>query len=260
MFQQNKDYGLERLHALWTLEGLRAVDREVLKISLNDKDSRVKIAAIRIGETFLKKGDQEIFEFLKTLANDPDPEVAQQLILSLRIRHDDTKALVKKIEQKFPDNELIKLTASENLNPFFAEVQALREKYKLRGGDAANQIINGHKIFKDHCAACHGADGKGIEQLGPSLVGSARLKGDVKNTIKILLHGLTGPVDGKEFNGPMASVAQYNDIEIANIVSYIREHLNGSGTVWRGEVGRVREQFKDRKNYWTLKELSASKN
>ncbi|MEO5601157.1 MAG: c-type cytochrome [Cyclobacteriaceae bacterium] len=260
LFQQNKDYGLERLHALWTLEGLRAVDRKVLKISLNDKDPRVKIAAIRIGESFLKKGDQEIFEFLKTLANDPDPEVAQQLILSLRIRHYDTKALVKKIEQKFPDNELIKLTASENLNPFFAEVQALREKYKLMGGDAANQIINGHKIFNDHCAACHGTDGKGIEQLGPSLVGSPRLKGDVKNTIKILLHGLTGPVDGKEFNGPMASVAQYNDIEIANIVSYIREHLNGSGTVWRGEVGRVREQFKDRKNYWTLKELSASKN
>jgi mono/diheme cytochrome c family protein len=96
--------------------------------------------------------------------------------------------------------------------------------------------------------------------LAPPLVGSPRLKDDASVAIKILLHGLTGPVDGKEYNGPMAPQSQYSDEEIADIISYVREHLNGSGTVWRGNVRGLRERYKDRKSYWTLHELSKEKN
>ena len=73
--------------------------------------------------------------------------------------------------------------------------------------------------------------------------------------IRILLHGLTGPVAGKTFNGPMASQASYSDEELADVLSYVREHLNGSGTIWRGSIRRVREEYAARKNYWTLDEL-----
>ena len=86
-------------------------------------------------------------------------------------------------------------------------------------------------------------------------MGSPRVEGDVITTTKILLHGLTGPVDGKTYNGPMAPVAQYNNEEISDILSYIRAELNSSGTVWRGVVGNVREAYKDRSEYWTIKEL-----
>jgi hypothetical protein len=34
--------------------------------------------------------------------------------------------------------------------------------------------------------------------------------------------------------------------------------LNDQGTVWRGRVRAIREQNKERKTYWTLKELKAS--
>jgi hypothetical protein len=73
--------------------------------------------------------------------------------------------------------------------------------------------------------------------------------------IRILLHGLTGPVDGKTYNGPMASQAGYSDEELADVVSYVREHLNGSGTIWRGQVRGLRERYKERNTYWTLAEL-----
>jgi hypothetical protein len=86
-------------------------------------------------------------------------------------------------------------------------------------------------------------------------VGSPRLKGDPTMAIKILLHGLTGPVNGVEYTGPMASQAGYSDEELADILSYVREHLNGSGILWRGNIRRIRDEYKDRKNYWTLKEL-----
>ncbi|MBA4058013.1 MAG: cytochrome C, partial [Marivirga sp.] len=253
------DYGLERLHALWALEGLEAIDKVTLKMALLDKDARVRAAGIRISDRFLKANDSEIFEALEAMANDPDPEVLQQLILSFRIQNDKSKHIVQAISDRNPDNELIKVTASENLNPSFSEIAELKQKYKLRGGDAASQIVNGYKIFKEYCSTCHGAEGKGIPQLAPSLVGSPRVTGDIEIPVKILLHGMTGPVDGVEYNGPMAPVAKENDEYIADVLSYVRAHLNESGTVWRGRVRSIREKNKERNKYWTLKELQATK-
>jgi mono/diheme cytochrome c family protein len=181
----------------------------------------------------------------------------QQLILSLRINNEASKLIVKSILEAHPDNEVIKITAAENLNPSFSVIQQLKEKYKLGGGDAAGQIVRGFKIFKEYCSTCHGADGKGIHQLAPSLVGSPRVMGDVEVPVRILLHGLTGPVDGVEYNGPMAPVSKENDQYIADVLSYVRTHLNGSGGIWFGRVRGIREKTKDRAKYWTLKELDA---
>jgi mono/diheme cytochrome c family protein len=258
LFNRDKKFALERLHALWTLEGLGSIDPSIIKTALKDEDARVRAAAIRISEPYLAT-NKEVFEAVKSLSADKDPEVIQQLLLSFRTVNEATKHLVKELVKKYPDNELIQVTAKENLNPSFSQIQTLREQYKLRG-EASTQIINGFKLFQENCATCHGLDGKGNPQLAPSLVGSARLKGDPAPVIKILLHGLTGPVDGKEYPGPMASQALYTNEEIADIASYVREHLNGSGTVWRGNVGRLREKHKDRKTYWTLEELAKEKN
>ena len=259
LFQSDKDFAIERLHALWTLEGLNAIGKNLLQVAFRDEDPRVRAAGVRISDRYLKEKDPEILAALKDLANDPDPEVLQQLILSFRICNEETKSVVKSILEQQPDNEVIKVTAAENLNPSFSVVQALRDKFRLRGGDAASQIVNGYKIFKEYCSTCHGPDGKGLPQLAPSLVGSPRVTGDADVTINILLHGLTGPVDGVEYNGPMASVAQQNDEYIADVVSYIRAQLNNEGTIWRGRVRVMREKNKERKNYWTLKELKAAK-
>jgi len=259
MFSPNKNFALERLHALWTLEGLNAIDPHLLKTAFHDKDPRVRAAAIRISERYVKQKNADVMEGLKKLADDSDPEVLQQLILTLRTNNnDESKSIVKSILSQHPDNEVIKVTAAENLNPSFDVIKGLRDQYRLRGGDAATQIVNGYRIFEEYCSTCHGKDGKGIKQLAPSLVGSPRVTGDVEITAKIVLHGLTGPVDGIEYNGPMAPNAQQNDEYIADVISYIREHLNQSGTVWRGRIHQIREKNKERNTYWTLKELNAS--
>jgi mono/diheme cytochrome c family protein/glucose/arabinose dehydrogenase len=261
LFYPNKKFGLERLHALWTLEGLNAIDPIILKKAFLDKDARVRGAAIRISERYVKQKDQDMMNALKTLAADTDPEVLQQLILTLRFNNnEESKRIAKSILDKYPNNEVIKVTAGENLNPSFNRIKQLRDQYRMRGGDAAIQIVNGYRIFEEYCSTCHGKDGMGIKQLAPPLVGSPRLTGDVEVTAKILLHGLTGPVDGIEYNGPMAPNAQQSDEYIADVISYIREHLNHSGTVWRGRIRQVREKNKGRNTYWTLKELKETAN
>lgn len=252
-FNDDIDYGLERVHALWTLEGLHAESKELVKIAMKDADPRVRAAAVRISERYLKVNDPEILAALISMESDKDAEVLQQVVLSSRIHTEATKEMVTHIQTNNPNNELLAATTAENLNPSFSEIQMLKDKYKMMNG--GSQIVAGYVIFKDHCSACHGPDGKGIDQLAPSLVGSPRVTGDPETTIKILMNGLTGPVDGKEYNGPMAPAAQYDDTEIANVLSYIRGHLNDGGTVWRVTVGYVREAYADRKNYWTLKEL-----
>lgn len=256
LFADDKDFGLERLHALWTLEGLHAESREIVKTAMKDADPRVRAAAVRIAERYVEAKDQEMILALQEMANDPDIEVLQQVVLTSRADNEATKEMVSGIQTRFVDNELLAATTAENLNPSFSEIAMLKEKYRMMNG--GNQIVAGYDIFKDHCSACHGEDGKGIDQLAPPLVGSPRVTGDPMVTTKILLHGLTGPVDGKEYNGPMAPVAQYDDTEIANVLSYIRGHLNNEGTVWRVNVGYVREAYKDRNGYFTLKELEVN--
>eukprot|EP01089_Gocevia_fonbrunei_P011268 TRINITY_DN2445_c0_g2_i3.p1 TRINITY_DN2445_c0_g2~~TRINITY_DN2445_c0_g2_i3.p1 ORF type:complete len:537 (-),score=121.01 TRINITY_DN2445_c0_g2_i3:2546-4156(-) len=51
----DRDYPIERIHALWTLEGLGVVDKELILEKLKDADPRVRITAIRLSEEFLKK-------------------------------------------------------------------------------------------------------------------------------------------------------------------------------------------------------------
>ncbi len=258
LFQSDKDPALERLHALWTLDGLEEITKGLLKIAIKDKDPRMRVAAIRISDRYLKQQDLEILESLQPLVYDADHEVLQQLVLSLRIMVDETKDLVKSILERHPDNEVISVTVAENLNPSFSKVQALRDEFRLRGGNAAKQIVNGYKIFNEFCSTCHGSDGNGIHQLAPPVVGSRRVKGDPEILIKILLHGLTGPIDGVEYSGPMASLGQESDEYIADVVSYIRAHLNNESMVWHGRVKTVREKTEDRKNYWTLEELGGN--
>jgi mono/diheme cytochrome c family protein len=75
---------LARLHALWTLEGLGAIERSALLASLSDRDPRVCAAAIRLAEKFLKPApDAGVIAKLAALVPRPEPAVRLQLALTL---------------------------------------------------------------------------------------------------------------------------------------------------------------------------------
>ncbi|HUL51017.1 MAG TPA: HEAT repeat domain-containing protein, partial [Candidatus Nitrosotalea sp.] len=81
-----------RLAALWTLEGLGALDIQLLLHALRDEHPRVRENAVRLCEPFLSgksspvgKPDQiaALIRTLSALVDDPDPRVRFQLALSL---------------------------------------------------------------------------------------------------------------------------------------------------------------------------------
>ena len=72
-----------RLHALWTLDGLGAVDDATLGVALSDKSQHVRAAAVRIAEPALGKQDAPVRTAVLKLTDDAAPAVRRQLAASL---------------------------------------------------------------------------------------------------------------------------------------------------------------------------------
>jgi mono/diheme cytochrome c family protein len=118
-------------------------------------------------------------------------------------------------------------------------------------------IRDGSEIFSQLCPTCHGEDGKGKASLvAPPLAGQRRVNGDPNELVKILLNGLSGPVDGKDYPDAMPAMGSNNNKWIASVLSYIRNDMgNKASVVDSNTVKKIRRETATRKAAWTLKEL-----
>ena len=99
-----------------------------------------------------------------------------------------------------------------------------------------------------------GAEGRTI---APSLAGSRRVIGDERAPIAILLHGLQGELDGKDYGAPMVPMNSYSDAELAGVLTYIRNSFgNRAPAIEAGTVAARRAADAARTNFWTLAELT----
>ncbi|MBD2699511.1 c-type cytochrome [Spirosoma sp. BT702] len=240
---------LARIHALWTLEGMDAIDKPTLFKAFTDKNAEVRKAAVWISEGFLKKNDSEVTEKLATLMNDPSSDVRIQLALTLRSHKTPrTSELVKTLLVNNPNNELMQFSFTT-----FTESQKMlaAERERTRNLSPADRalVTHGATIFKQLCATCHGPDGKGVKVAGnsqmpaPPLVGSPRVRGDKTLVIQLLLNGMKGPIDGKTYTDLMPAMGSNDDKWIASVLSYIRnssELGNKASVVTSKEVAEVR--------------------
>jgi mono/diheme cytochrome c family protein len=117
---------------------------------------------------------------------------------------------------------------------------------------------DGLQVYNSLCVACHGPDGKGLNGL-PPLVGSEWPKGPAARSIKIVLNGMTGPVEvaGKTYNIDMPPQgAVLSDEKIAAVLTYVRKTFaGGAGPVSVDEVKSVRAATAKRQTPWTAEEL-----
>ncbi len=253
------NFPLQRVHALWTLEGLDEIDRELIIEKYTDKDSQVRITAIRLSDQLLEKGDDALLDELAALQNDPDINVVNQLALSLRYsKNSKATDMLNAISEKYGANEIIANSVFESLKKDDSELQNLKNKIASQPSGFKSRILQGYDNYKQLCVTCHGSDMTGTKNedgslIAPSLIGSKRVIGDKDVLIKILLNGLSGPVDGKDY-GIMLPQKSNNDHWIANVASYIRE-MNDTTTISNGDVRKIRRQTKDKEGNWTLEEL-----
>jgi mono/diheme cytochrome c family protein len=72
-----------RLQALWTLDGLDAIEPAMASRALGDRSPHVRAAAIRISERWLGRADHPLQAAVLKLRDDPAPEVRRQLAASI---------------------------------------------------------------------------------------------------------------------------------------------------------------------------------
>ena len=126
------------------------------------------------------------------------------------------------------------------------------------------QIARGEAIYGELCFECHGEDGRGAPMAGgpsgatmaPALAGSPRVQAHRDYVIKTLLHGLTGPVAGRDYVQVMIPMGQQTDGWMADVGSYIRNAFGNTGTfITPADVARVRAASADRASMWTADEI-----
>jgi mono/diheme cytochrome c family protein len=123
---------------------------------------------------------------------------------------------------------------------------------------ALPRAVLGKKVYDTTCIACHMANGLGVPNQYPPLAGSEWVTGSEERIIRIVLHGLNGPikVGDKEFNNVMAPLGVLKDDQIANVLSYVRATWgNNAPEVQPATVAKVRADTAGRTAFWTAAEL-----
>src|SRR5262249_12106583 len=91
---------LARFGALWTLEGLGALDASLLRDQFKDLNPEMRIQAIRASETLYKAGDTSFEKDIRAAVLDKDTKVVIQAMLTLNtLKVADAKTVVRSAQR-----------------------------------------------------------------------------------------------------------------------------------------------------------------
>jgi mono/diheme cytochrome c family protein len=127
---------------------------------------------------------------------------------------------------------------------------------------AAAPVDAGEQVYVSVCGSCHQANGQGLAGAFPPLAGSSWVTGDVETPIRIMILGLSGPIEvnGQQYNSlmPPPPGVSGDDEKIALALTYVRSAFgNQAGAVDKSKVAAVRASLAGRSTAWTAQELLA---
>jgi mono/diheme cytochrome c family protein len=248
----NNEFGTE-IHALYVLEGLNALSFNYLdEVAKRSKQPETVAHVLGLMEKYAIPENvtklQQLVTLLQTQNNETvDLYLALSLGSWIKISENNFLPILSEIEKKYTKdkvfqdaftssldskeaifldkmnpNEMLKTNLNlaitnrqkKELNPIFVKVK-----------NEVDGRTKGLQLFRSICATCHGADGKGIENLAPPLKGSEYIEGSTKRLAAIILHGIGGPmsVGGKryELKNEMPALLNNTSISDQDIVDII---------------------------------------
>jgi mono/diheme cytochrome c family protein/glucose/arabinose dehydrogenase len=260
---RSSDNLVARFHALWTLEGLGALDAALVREQMKDEQPRMRVQAIRASETLYKAANRSFADDYRAMTKDGDPDVALQAILTAHLfKLPNLDALITETQAS------TKARGVQEIGRILLQrlSSAATSSALAFSPEQQEQMKEGETIYRNLCATCHGEDARGVAlaggqegaMMGPPLAGSPRVTGHRDYVIKTLLHGMTGPLAGQTFTQVMLPMGAQDDRWIANIASFIRNEFGNSAPfVSPEDVSRVRKATGNRKAMWTFDELEA---
>ncbi len=251
---------LARIHAIWALEGLNALKTETAQKLLSDANPRIRIQALRAGETLYKNGQKELEASYKAALGDADTDVTIQAMLSSKfLKLPDLEANIKTTVEK---NKAagVKLVGEQIIKPPRV-TRGLGLAAEL-SKDQQEMLNRGAVIYNELCSQCHGNSGQGTpagdgKLLAPALAGSSRIQSHPEYAIRVVLHGMDGAIEGKTYaGGMMASMKEQPDQWVADVISYIRNGLsNDASLVSADVVAKIRQKTADQPGMYKFDNL-----
>lgn len=291
LLQQKEYKNHNQIHAIWTLEGMGIHEPEIIELGVQQtKHPKVVATSLRVGErnNNTAVAAEEVLNIYENALQNKNSIVQLQLALSLGkfIKVDSKKVLdmLKSIAiEKGADNlikeaiisslngrekEFLSLLKRESRSPpamlsYLEELIEEKDTKKiLEEKDFSKTekegFLAGKSLYEKNCAGCHGKDGEGLSSFAPPLSNSHWVTGKEERLIKIVLHGLKGPVtvDGKVYKKPevqdlmpgFKDNPELTDQKLANLLTYIRKNWeNDADAVEPSTIDTVREETRDRK-------------
>lgn len=251
----NSSNELERIHALWTLEGLGLVDKNIIKEIIKEGEPNLMIQAMRVAEAAILSGDKEYLDLFEHLRIHEDPNVVIQYALTLkRVMSNGSEAAIIEIQGLHQENT----GPHEMLTAIVDTYEKERQRQIAALAQQKNRAVyeKGQKLYESLCNTCHASDGKGVKAgaltMAPSFVNSDVI--GLKNPdifIRVALSGLQGPLRGKTYAaGIMTPLSSNDDEYIASVLSYIRNSFgNRASYVTPEQVAKIREATKGHAMY-----------
>ncbi len=121
----------------------------------------------------------------------------------------------------------------------------IRTPHEVNDDLYKEKAIPGSQVYNYYCISCHQRNGKGDENRFPPLDSSEWVYGNKKRLIEVVLNGLDKQitVKGKSYNNLMPQHSFLKDEDIAQVLTYIRQHFNNNtDSVTSKEVSVVRKK------------------
>lgn len=277
---------LARIKALWTLEGLSAIDFATLQAGSNTAsqsgNNKVLVSIYRLADLIQPSAD--VTQWLISEATKANQETHASLALAAGTHKawPATTLLINKFELNAfiiaslgyqegnylaAEGKNIEAKANQALTALSQKVIE-KKAVKTYSKAVTEQIALGKKLYngKASCFGCHGADGEG-SQFIPPLNKSKWVTESDKRLMAILLHGLSGPIKVRDtlYEVPMTmpglgANTDFTDEDLAAIATYIRTGWNNSAAPVSVEtVKAMREATADQNGTYTVDTLSAFK-
>lgn len=116
----------------------------------------------------------------------------------------------------------------------------------------------GRMLFTAACATCHQTTGRGLDGLAPPLLDSEWVLGTPERLVRILLHGVRGPITvlGRVHTGDMPAFGALSDEQISSVLTYVRrEWGHTAAPVEPEQVTKIRAATAGHNDAWSAEEL-----
>ena len=264
------------LEVIGVFEAREAVRPKLLMALLEAKDPRVRAYGARVAGMWAERLPGGGLSFLRDIVRDENPRVRLEAVVAASYvpRAEAVEVIAAAVDQprdKFLDYAIRQ--SARALQPHWGPA-LVANKLKLGSaaqtaylkkllGAAPRRPSAGEELYGMACLTCHQPGGKGLPGVYPPLVGSELLRGEKDPLIKVVLHGLTGPVTvaGQSFGTnpnsvPMPAMGGLTDAQIADVLSYVRSSFGQEASpVSADEVKSVRAATANRTKPWTAREL-----